>query len=292
MIYLGLSDSEKEGIVNRYVSKHAVKKIVLIHSQSAPYLLEADRVTYKQAILYVYFYRLLQEIDQHTLIIVDECLRAQNRYDLTYNCIRHYINRTPHVIVFQLLPQIDERDDFMILFDFVTQSQWKRRKFDAGLIADYAKIERVDFNFSFVPVYVTTPDSTRQKYEHKKKQLFDNLGVRDPHTIPRNLYLIGGGDKRTYIDALSLPLFDNGKLYVARNRRLNRDNIATYGDALPNRDYTIVEFPHRFIDFGDFVRVTRQTNYDVLLVDLKIDRWYWQRYDDWKDRLNATYASL
>jgi len=292
MIYLGLPDSEKEDIVNHYVDEHAIKKVVLIHGKSAPYLLSADRVTYKQVILYVYFYRLLQEIDQNTLIVVDECLRTQNRYDLTYNCIRHYINRTSHIIVFQLLPQIDECNDFMILFDFVTQSQWKRHKFDAGLIADHAKIERIDFNFSFTPIYIMTPDSTKQKYERKKKQLFDNLGVRDPHTIPRNLYLVGSGDKRAYIDTRSLPLFDNGKLYVARNRRLNRDNVATYGDVLPDRDYTIMEFPYRFIDFSDFVYTTRQTNYDVLLADLKVDRWYLQRYEEWKDRLDETYASL
>ena len=292
MIYLGLADSEKESVVRRYAQAHEVSKIVLIHGKSAPYLLDADRVTYEQAILYVYFYRLLQEIDEHTLVVVDECLRTQNRYDLTYNCIRHYLNRTAHVIVFQLLPQIDEQDDFMILLDFVTQSQWKRRKFDAGLIADYAKIERVDFNFSFTPVLVNTTAATKAKYKRDRHRLFDDLGSRDPHTIPRNLYLVGGADKCAYVDAQSMPLFGEDTLFVARNKRLARDNVFTYRDAQPGQRYTIIEFPHRSIEFGDFVYITRQTDYNVLLADLKVDRWYLQRYNEWKDCLNETYASL
>ena len=71
-----------------------------------------------EIIQYKFYYRLLQEIGKDTLLVVNECLRMQNRYDLTYNCLRLFLQQTPHALVFQYLPIIDTIADFMVLFDF------------------------------------------------------------------------------------------------------------------------------------------------------------------------------
>lgn len=297
MIYLGYMDTEKQPIIEAYGRANRITKTVVISPKQFPLLVAgADNVDYDETIMYRTFYRLLQEIDTHTLIVLSECLRTQNRYDLTYNCIRNFLNQTPHCLVFQQLPQIDTNEDFMILFDFVTGSRWKRRKFDIGLVLDNAQVEVRPLPLAFNRVDVPTSAATRQKYDKERERLFATIGAKDPHTIPRNLYLIGGKDKAAYIDGMTRPsLFDNAPAagqYVARNQRLNRECIVTYDQVQPDGRYTILEFPHRFIDYSDFVRRTGQATSDVLVADLKVDEWYYGRMAAWAERIHETYTSL
>lgn len=286
MIYIGYSDREKQSIISQYEIEHSITKLVVLYPAFSPLPIEhADAIEYAEIIMYRSFYRLLQEINEQTLVVVNECLRTQNRYDLTYNCIRTFLNQTHHQLVFQQLPQIDAVEDFMILFDFVTRSQWKRESFNAKLVRQRAKVSVNPLTLNFTPIPVSTSEKTRQKYESEKQKLFDSLADKDPHTLPRNLYLIGGTDKAKLIDPV--------KYYVARNQRLKMPNITTYDDARPeDAPYTVVELPHRFIDFSDFIKRTGQTKFDVLTADIKVDGWYLERYHSWKERINATYASL
>lgn len=293
-IYIGLDDAAQGDIIERYRREHDIRKVVVLYSEKfePPFCPDDDRVTYAGAIMYKYFYRLLQEIDTHTLIVLHEMLRTQNRYDLTYNCIRHYLHQTEHSLVFQMFPQIDGRDDFMILFDFVTQSRWESRKFDINLILDTVGVEVEPHPIVLRRVDVRTTEATKRRYAKERERRFGELGARDPHTLPRNLYLIGGTDKRAYIDKRDLPLFGDGGLYVARNQRLGRDNILSYHALEGRRPETVVEFPHRFIEFTDFMTETQSTEFDVLCADLKVDDWYWQRYTEWSERIHETCASL
>ena len=301
MIYLGYGPAEKQQIVAEYRTAHAIRKIVVIAPDRFPLTVpDADLVGYADVIMYVTFYRLLQEIDEHTLIVLNECLRTQNRYDLAYNCIRNYQNQTPHSLVFQTLPQIDEQEDFMILFDFSTQSRWKRRHFDAELILAEAKVHVRELPLALSRIDVPTSAATRRKYDQERQRLFAELGAKDPHTLPRNLYLIGGRDKHAYITAqqagVQPSLFGvqpEPAWYVARNKRLGHDRIVAYDDVHPGGGpYAVVELPHRFIDWCDFVSYTGQAASDVLVADLKVDHWYWDRYTAWQERVYATYTSL
>lgn len=284
MIYIGYSDNEKHKIVSDYAEAHGITKTFVI--QPERFAIEfngADHVTYETAINYVVYYRLLQEIDTTTLVVVNECLRTQNRYDLTYNCIRNYLNQTDHQIIFQQLPQIDTREDFMILFDFDTKSRWKRRHYDAEFVLDNCELSVKSLPLAFHRIDVPTTGKTQQRYEAEKEKLFREIGARDPHTLPRNLYLIGGSDKVSATNPF--------RWYVARNRRLKIKNIDVYGDAKRN-DYGIIEFPHRFIDFSDFVKRTGQHDFDVLVTALKVCQWYYNRYTEWSNRLHETYSDL
>lgn len=299
MIYLGYTEPEKRRVIADYCAANDITKTVVISPRQFQLVINgADNVEYDEVIMYRTFYRLLQQIDSSTLIVLDEVLRTQNRYDLSYNCIRNYLNQTRHQLVFQQLPLIDERDDFMILFDFVTRSRWKRQKFDADLIRDNTQVMIRPLPIAFSRIAVPTSAATKKRYAKERARRFATIGARDPHTIPRNLYLIGGKDKLAYIDAQAQPqlsLFADttvSGLYVARNKRLNRDNIATYNDAVTGPVYTIVEFPHRFIDFSDFVKRTGQPGGGVLVADLKVDEWYYGRYTAWSERIHETYSSL
>jgi hypothetical protein len=293
MIGIGYTEAEKRAEIARYQAEHGICQTIVISADDFRLELPgAETVPYSQVIMYVTFYRLLQTITPDTLLVLNECLRTQNRYELAYNCIRNYLNMTEHQLIFQQLPQIDTQEDFMILFDWDTRSRWKRRPFDAELVLSEARLSIRPLPVRFEAVYVPTSEATKARYAKEREKLFGELGKRDPHTIPRNLYLLGGNDKRAYIDSQALPLFGQAERYVARNKRLGRDNVVTYDDAQPGTTYTIVELPHRFIDFSDFIQRTGQTHNRVLVADLKIDQWYFTRYHEWAERIHDTYASL
>ena len=294
MIFIGLDANQKRAEISRYVAANGISKLVVISADEFPLPVEgADQIKYSDVIMYVTFYRLLQQIDKQTLVVLNECLRTQNRYDLAYNCIRNYLNQTDHQLIFQLLPQIDTHDDFMVLFDWDTKSRWKRRGFDPYLVQGEASVKISPLSIGFSRISVPTSEKTRQKYAQEREKLFNSLGNRDPHIIPRNLYLIGGPDKLAYIAAQDMPIFaQSAGLYVARNQRLGHKNIVTYADVVAGQHYTVVELPHRFIDYGDFVQATGQAQSSVLVSDLKIDEWYFTRYQQWSERIHDTYSSL
>lgn len=297
MIYLGYASTHKAAAIADYQVAHAIQKTVVISHKRFPLTIpDADQIDYNEVIMYRTYYRLLQEIDANTLVVINECLRTQNRYDLTYNCIRNYLNQTAHVLVFQTLPQIDTPEDFMILFDFATQSRWKRQHFDPELIRDEAEVYVQAWPLTFSRTDVPTSGATRRKYAQERERLFTQIGAKDPHTLPRNLYLIGGRDKYAWLSAQTQPsLFADQVIpqqYVARNKRLGNGSVVTYDDVQPDAAYTVIEFPHRFIDWCDFVSYTGQTTAPVLIADLPVDHWYYARYIAWKERIHATYTSL
>lgn len=293
MIYIGLSDPDKHVAIAEYQCAHTITKIAVISGDDFPLAIDgADQVTYSDVIMYVTYYRLLQEIDTNTLVVINECLRTQNRYDLSYNCIRHYLNQTGHQLIFQRLPLIDTADDFMVLFDFDTKSRWKRRGFDPLLIQKESVVKVNPLPVAFAPVPVATSAKTKAKYDHARQKMFAEIGNRDPHILPRNLYLIGGEDKRAYIAARETPLLGASAQYVARNQRLGLACVVPYAEVQPDTHYTLVELPHRFIDTIDFLQRTGQTHCPVLVADLKVDAWYLSRYQAWSCRIEDTYTGL
>lgn len=288
MIYIGYAPAERLALVAAYRAQHGIRQTIVITADQFPLTVpDSEAVAYRDVIRYVVFYRLLQIIDGQTLVVLNECLRTQNRHDLAYNCIRHYLNRTPHRLIFQHLPLIDTAEDFMVLFDWDTDSRWKRQGFDPALVRREAQVQVRDQAPAFTAVPVPTAAATRQRYERERERLFAGLGGRDPHTLPRNLALLGGRDKKAYILA-----GDPAALYVARNQRLGLSRIATYETAAAGPAYTAVELPHRFLTMADFLTRTGLTAVPVLVADLKVDHWYFERYREWSERIHAACASL
>lgn len=287
MIYLGQNSSEKKDIITHYCSRNNIEKVVFVSPEK--FFFELDDTTievveYKQVIQYKFFYRLLKEINNNTLIVINECIRTSNRNDLTYNCIRHYLNQTKHQLIFQYFPFINSFDDFMILFDFDTNSQWKREQFSRELLKEcsvHVKKHSIIVN----PVRVNASSVLKEKYEKEKQQLFSEIGLKDPHTIPRNLHLLGGKEK--------LLKVESSKKYIARNNRFKLDNISTYSDLLePNQAYILFEHCHNFIDFNDVCCLTNQLEFSLITTDLKVDEWYLERLNNWIKMLEDGYTAI
>lgn len=286
MICLGYNNEEKKTTIDKYCEDHNIDKIYLFSPKR--FQVECSHplhevIEWSDIIMYKYYYRLLQEIDGNSLIVINECLRTQNRHDLTYNCLRLYLQQAGYQIIFQYLPIIDTIDDFMVLFDFDTKSRWKREKFHRGLLKEcQLNIRLADLSLTAIDINVD--DKTRTAYNKKKRQLIDGIGLKDPHTIPRNLLLVGGKIKLEHIDT--------ELQYVGRNKRFKLPNMQTYRETENPGLYTVFEFCHNFIDFLDFLSVSRETTIDVMVADLKVDQWYFQRYRELVERIHETYSIL
>jgi hypothetical protein len=282
-IGLGLGSADKQALV-RDRSASGVGKIVSFSPSRFVVPFEGgETVEWSEIIEYRTYYRLLQEVGPTTLVVVNECLRTQVRHDLAYNCMRHILAQAGQVVVFQAFPLIDTLEDFMILFDFATRDRWRRESFRADLLGE------VEFvgdrkRYSITPVRVKVDKATQARYAKRKRELVDGIGLRDPHTIPRTLHLLSGKAKAARVDP--------GQAYVARNQRLNLANVTSIKAVDGPTDATLIDFPHRFIDFADFLTVSGQTEIKALVSDLKVDEWYLQRFQAWAERVNDAQATL
>lgn len=287
VIYLGQDNTQKSEIIADYCQTRGVTKTVILSPAKFTFALPvtpSESVDWPEIIMYRTFYRLLQEIGPDTLVVVNECLRTRNRHDLTYNCIRHYLNQAGHVLVFQWLPLLDSLEDFMIIFDFATGSRWKRERFDRDLLAE--TIISIHRRAPGINSTTVSADARLQKqYDQEKTKLIDGIGGKDPHTIPRTLHLLAGKAKL-------LHLWPE-RWYIGRNNRFKLANMQTYREPVyPHRPYTVFEWPHNCIDFADFLCLSGQEEIWALVSDLRVDQWYLQRYQEWARRINDCYASL
>lgn len=285
MIRIGLSHRQKQKEIKDYLDTHKIKKAYCFYYKdfkpSYKTDCEIEYIEYSDIEMYKYFYRLLEEIGEDSLIIIDGCLRTQNRSELIYNCAHHYLNQTPHHIIFEYFPIIDNKNDFMILMDFDNPSKYKGRSFEYN----YLKEEDIKIRFRKVKLKLINVEVTakeKELYEKKKEFLFDNLGNKDPDTIPRNLQLIVGNFKAKAID--------ENKLYIARNKRLKKKNVITYREASKGEEYIIIDTHYRRLNMNDFLKLTETDTINYLCTNLSIDNVIIDEFSKWKARVEAIYA--
>jgi hypothetical protein len=242
---------------------------------------EIEYIEYADIEMYKFFYRLLEEIDERSLIVMDGMMRTQNRSELIYNCAHHYLNQTPHRLIFEFFPIIEDKNDFMILLDFENKGKFKGKSFD------YLYLQTEDIKIKPHKVWLETinvdiTDDDQQKYEKKKEQLFDGLGNKDPDTIPRTLQLFTGDIKKKAIEP--------DKLYVARNKRIKLDNVKSYQEINTKGDYTVTDMHYRRLNMNDFLKVTGMHKIRYLSTVLPIDTVIINEFMKWKAGLDAIYA--
>jgi hypothetical protein len=285
MIRIGLGPRDKQKVINEYLASNNIKKVFCFYFKKFPPKFKADceieYIEYADIEMYKFFYRLLEEIDEHSLIVMDECMRTQNRSELIYNCAHHYLNQTPHRIIFEFFPIIDSKDDFMILLDFENKGKYKGKSFDYAFLQN-EDIKIKPFKIKLETINVPITDKDRERYKKKKEYLFDNLGEKDPDTIPRNLQLLAGDIKKRAIEP--------DKLYVARNKRFKLDNVFTYRDITGKGDYIVIDMHYRRLNFNDFLKTTKMNKVKYLCTTLPIDNFVTTDFMKWKARLDAIYA--
>ena len=285
MIRIGFTHEQKQRAIDEYLSEHHIKKIYCFYYKDFPYRYNVDTeieyIEYADIEMYKYFYRLLEEIDQDCLIIIDELMRTRNRSELIYNCLHHYLSQTPHRIVFEYFPIIEEVEDFMILLNFENKDKYYGKGFHFLYLQeeDIMMIPR-EIELNVIPVETT--ERERKQYEMKKEKMFETLGNKHPDVIPRNLQLLAGDFKKKSIQSQHI--------YVARNKRHKLENVVTYKDIEKNNHYIIIDFHYRRVNFNDFLKFTGIAKVDYLCTSLPIDQYYVNEFNRWKVEVESLYA--
>ena len=250
---------------------------------------ETIYVSHPESQMYRTFYPLLgnpykgQEIPAITdksLLVVDEIMVNTNRSDLSYNCIHHFLHVSPRHMVFSYFPFTSEEKDFMILMDMDKPDIYKNQTFNPDLLkdADFEGIRRLP-EISSVPV--STTEKERKRYEEKKELLFENIGLKDPDTIPRNLALTAGDAKKKSIQ--------DDCVYVARNGRFKKPNVFTYSSAPKGDEYRLLDMHYRLKDFENFIRYTGVRELVYMETELPVDKVYLDFLNGWYDRTEEFY---
>jgi hypothetical protein len=285
LIHIGLSTAEKARRVSDYVVRCGAEKVVVFYPKRHPLQLELDvpteHIEWDDVIRYVFFYRLLQEVNQRTLLVFNEILRTPERSCLTYNCLRNYLTRTEQQLVFSRFPCLESPDDFMVLVDLDTRSRWRRSRL--GDVSDPINVDIVEVAPALVRSVVPTDTATRDIYARTKRKLIDGIGTKDPHTIPRQLHMLSGKHKASMAA-------ERGGLWVGRNARLKVPGLATYDDAREPRQ--VLEFCHSFRDWSDYLTASGALELSSLVSDLKVDQWYFERFQRWTEMQRNACAAI
>lgn len=197
-IYIGECDKTK--IVNEYISGNKIDKVYIIGDDISIDFENKETIKFSDTIMYKYFYRLLQEINKDSLIVLNECLKKQNRYDLTYNCIRRYMLQTDHRIIFNYFPIIKAQEDFMILYDMLQNNPFLKESYK--YITEFENVEIGNVVFDVNKTDVVLPNECEAEYEREKENLIGKVN-KDPDIIPRGLLRFSEKKKPKNYDSLA-----------------------------------------------------------------------------------------
>lgn len=286
MIRIGLDDGQKRREIQKYVKENGIRNVIIFSPENAfmelPELdIPVRQIGYKEIIMYRTFYPLLEEIGGDYLLVANELMRDANRNCLTYNCYAKYTNQTSHRMVFNFLPVISDRKDIMILIDFDNSQKHKGSGFGDISLGEH-DIQCVRKKYSLRVTEVPLPEGAAGAYEDEKERLFENIGNKNPDTIPRNLHLWTGRYKTGFLEST--------ELYVARNQRLKRPNVTVFQGAEEGKRYTMVDMPVRRIAMNDFLRVTGQEELRYLSTGLSVDKVYIDELNAWIREVESIYA--
>lgn len=282
MFYIG--DWDKQKVVSHYIANNDVRKVLVIYNPrlfmqfDIPQNIPHEYIEYGQTIMYKNYYRLLQWIDKKTLIISNELLITENRYQLEYNCINAFLNQTPQRLVFSYLPFINFKKDFMILLDQYNSALYKGEQFEYEFVKQVKTFFKpVHLTAEFIDIEVSDKDA--EKYEKDKEKRFAEIGMKDPDTIPRNLSLLAGNIRAAYADP--------NDTYTCRNARFKKLKHTTYKEDELN---TILDFPVKRQELIALLTVTKKTHIKALTSRLSIDRWHKWDLLKWIEELEDFYA--
>lgn len=281
LINIGFTATEKEEMIRQYQKEHPdVENIIIFYPDGWEHLgIDAEYTPYSEIIMYRTFYPYLQKIDKSYLLVYDECMRTKNRYDLTYNCAHKYNNQTPHVMVFEGFPFIDEPDDFMILADLVDSVRMRARKHFDPSVLDEIDTEVKHNIYDFGRIDVDLPAKAEEAYFNEKDKLFANLGNKDPDTLPNALEIFVGKWKKPK---------ENLEAYVARNQRFKTDTFAMHKKT---DEAKLIDLPLAQKDFNDWLKLSGCKSMLFLHTGLKVDIYFYNRYCNWFKEVEKFYET-
>ena len=196
-IYIG--EHPKSDIISKYAKENGITKIYVIGEDVALDFPTVEHIKFADTILYKFYYRLLQEINTSSLIVLNECLLKTNRYDLTYNCIRKYLLQTPHALVFNYYPIIKKQEDIMILYDMIQNNPFLKEAY--RYVSKFENVVVGKIQSEIHMTRITLPPWVVAEYELEKQRIIEQVN-KDPDIIPRRLLKFSEKNKPNGFDKL------------------------------------------------------------------------------------------
>lgn len=287
-IQIGLSREEKQERIAEYISIHPeIKEVVYFTADKLEPLkidttLPVEYRTWSDAIMYKYFYPLLEKINHSTLLIYDEMMRVKKRNDLTYNCCHHYSNQTDHILCFNYLPFIDDKEEYMILVDYVYPGKYKLSKYADEFLE---LSDRKPWNRQIESMTIAVSDGQKEKYKNEVLKRFDELGMKDPDTIPRKMSLWVTDNVK--FKSKELESIESAVLVRRERKGKNARKQTTYKEENTNQETYIYEFPNRQLEFNDFLLNSKTEKYIFVNTGLSVDEMYYEQYSKWFETVKA-----
>lgn len=187
MIYCGADNLTKISLIQKKIKENNCTKIFVVGEDfDFDFGIPIDVVSFQDCIKYVHFYRFLGGIDANSLFIMNEAMQSNNRYILNYNCIRRYARQTSHRLIFQGLPLIDDRKDFMILWDMIQPNPFMKEAYDD--IDKFSFVTFYDINPKIEIVENKLNENQMEKYFSFKEECISvATEKRKPYLIPKKL---------------------------------------------------------------------------------------------------------
>lgn len=287
MIRLGFGIREKEKVINQYIKENDIKKLFVLYAKETEQKLKLDldykAIEYNEWEMYRTFYPMIEEVDDTSLIVVNEALRTTTYQDLKVNCATVWLNQTPHRIIFNFLPFIDEKEDFRILQKLDQGSKWVDE-------FDYKQLQSQDILVKPIKIKtniinVDTTEKEKNSYENYKEKLLaevkENVS-KDPNIIPRRLQLKAGDYKKKALNSETL--------YLARNQRFKLDNVYSLKSYDKKNKYHFIDLPVTNKELIDYIFLSKNYTINYLATDLSIDTFLVNELISWKARIDAFYV--
>lgn len=179
-IYLG--EQNKIKIIEDYIKENNIKNVFIIGDNLN--IANEMYVPFKEVIMYKWFYPLLQSIQKDSLVVLNNILKKRQRNCLEYNCIRHYCENTNHILVFNYYPIIEEKEDFMILYDMIQENPFLKE--DYKYIIKFKNVILGNINTKYQVQNIIVDKTFFERYEKLKNDTINSV-KKDPDIIPQRL---------------------------------------------------------------------------------------------------------
>lgn len=287
MVYIGKQEDEKKHIIKSALSKSSITKVFILTTTDidVDIPVEYEVITFKELIQYAYYYRIIEETTKDVMIIINEPLFTSNRSDLTYNCIRIFLNSTKHILTFSYLPILNTAEDFAILLDFDTRSLYKGTKLNDFPIIE-ANINAIKYDFGFEFNVVETSEEDKLEYNIIRDKIIKQVDKKgqNPDVIPRNIQLSCAKFKKDHLTDYHSWLF--------RNDRYSLQNSSTFRNIRKFKEHIIFDIPFNNSDLVKFIRQTGQTKITFLISDLPIEQFFKDKMLNFLKELNYVYTKI
>jgi hypothetical protein len=284
MIYLGYNDEEKKNVINNYIKDNKINNIYFITNEDLNINIDYDNikyVVYKNIMKYAYYYRIIENTTRKTLIIINEILKDRNRYNLTYNCIRVFLNNTNHILIFNYFPIIYNREDFCSLIDFDTQTRFKYYKLkdiDFNILNIECKKIDLKLNKIYVSYDLFGKDTYLKSYLEYKEDLFKNFSSKDVHVLPRKLQLFTSKIKNRFVKEKCI------------SRTKSKKNVSF--KSLPKEKLKIIDLPFNMVDLINYLYLSKIKEINVITTGFKVDLWFEDRVEKFIKELKYIYDKI